>query len=252
MYKTLELPPREAKPRQRGLTMITDTGTPLAELDQILDSYHPFLDMAKLGIGTAYVEPRLDEKIARYDRYGIPVYFGGTLFEKFHSQKRLPDYLDFLRHHAITTIEISCGTIALEREAILELIQELKSEFQVLVEVGKKEAGPHYPREQWAADARDFLAAGCSHVILEGRNTADAGIYTPQGELDQSLVDTITDQAAPDRLIFEAPTQKSQGQIIRLLGANVNLGNVFIRDLLFLEAQRRGLREETFFIPCEP
>jgi len=34
---------------------------------------------------------------------------------------------------------------------------------------------------------------------------------------------------------------------IRLLGANVNLGNVQTRDLLVLETQRQGLRYETFF-----
>ena len=252
MYKTLELPVRVQKPRNKGLTLITDTGTPLGELDQVLESYHEFADMAKLGIGTAYVEPRLDEKIALYTAYGIPVYFGGTLFEKFCSQHRLGDYLDFLRHHHIHTIEISCGTISMAPRETLALIRELKQEFRVLAEVGKKEFHPDYPRVRWADDSLAFLEAGCSHVILEGRNTADAGIYTPDGELDHELIRTITHRVDAGRLIFEAPTLKSQGQVIRLMGANANLGNVFVRDLLFLETQRRGLREETFFIPCQP
>jgi len=85
-------------------------------------------------------------------------------------------------------------------------------------------------------------------VVLEGRNTADAGIYDARGALDQTLIDKLLKTIDKNRLIFEAPTIKSQSQLINQFGANVNLGNIFARDLLVLETQRIGLREETFFI----
>ncbi len=248
MNMTLELPHRPEKPRQKGLTAITDTGIPLGELARTLESYHEFVDMAKLSIGTAYVEPRLDEKIACYESHGIPVYFGGTLFEKFYSQGLLDDYLSFLKAHGIGIIEISCGTISLDRDEIIRLIHKLKKTLQVMVEVGKKKADPDFTHERWVGDVKAALDAGCSHVILEGRNKADAGIYTAQGILDENLVQKIKEAASPERLIFEAPTPKSQSQLINLLGANVNLGNIFAKDLLFLETQRRGLKAETFLI----
>jgi phosphosulfolactate synthase len=48
------------------------------------------------------------------------------------------------------------------------------------------------------------------------------------------------------KIIFEAPTARQQMYFINEIGPNVNLGNVKINDLLMLEAQRCGLRCETF------
>ena len=56
----------------------------------------------------------------------------------------------------------------------------------------------------------------------------------------------VVERTPPERIIFEAPTADSQHQLINCFGANVNLGNVFLTDLLLLECQRVGLREETF------
>ncbi len=248
MHKALNIPERPVKPRENGITAITDIGIPLGELVHILDAYHGLVDIAKLGIGTAYLEPRLDEKIALYTSHGIPVYFGGTLFEKYFSQDKLEDYLGFLDTHGIGYIEISSGTISIPTEQCRALIRQVKKNFTVLVEVGKKERDPAFTPDRWRADTCDALDAGSSYVILEGRNTADAGIYNSQGIIDKDLVDAIVAAADQDRLIFEAPTPTSQSQLINLLGANVNLGNIFARDLLLLETQRVGLREETFFI----
>jgi len=51
-----------------------------------------------------------------------------------------------------------------------------------------------------------------------------------------------------ERIIFEAPTAKHQMYFIKQFGPNVNLGNVKIQDVVVLEAQRLGLRSETFFM----
>jgi len=245
--KTLDLPHRPDKPRNEGITAITDVGIPLGELIHILKSYHSLIDMAKLGIGTAYLEPLLEEKIACYKEYGIPVYFGGTLFEKYYSQGKLMDYLRFLTDCGIRCIEISSGTFDIPAKEESALIQQLKETFTILVEVGKKENDPSFTTAKWIENTQKALEAGCDYVVLEGRNTADAGIYNAKGTLDQSLIETILKTTDKNRLIFEAPTSKSQSQLINSFGANVNLGNIFARDLLLLETQRMGLREETFF-----
>ncbi|WP_035238167.1 phosphosulfolactate synthase [Desulfobacter vibrioformis] len=248
MRKSIDVPERAAKPRTKGITAITDVGIPAGELPLILESYHSFVDIAKLGLGTAFLEPFLAEKIACYNRFGIPVYFGGTLFEKHYIQGRITAYLDLLRHYGICHIEISCGTISLESQRIVEMIHQFKNEFTVLVEVGKKAQDPSFTKERWIKEASAAMDAGCDFVILEGRNTADAGIYDSHGNLDEDLINTLIQTVEPDHLIFEAATARSQAKLINLLGANVNLGNIFARDLLLLETQRAGLREETFFV----
>ena len=45
-------------------TAVTDVGFSIAHLESILGDYARFLDVAKLGVGSAYLTPRLPEKIA--------------------------------------------------------------------------------------------------------------------------------------------------------------------------------------------
>lgn len=245
---TLNLPDRSRKPRKNGLTAITDIGVPLAELTGILEAYSRFIDIAKLGIGSAYVEPDIREKISLYGEYDIPVYCGGTLFERFYSQNKLDDYLIFLDHLGITWIELSSGIIDIPMDTTLELIHRLKSDFTVVVEVGKKQNDGTMPVEAWCSCTTAALDAGSRYVILEGRNTADTGIFHSNGTLDQFLVKEILKTTTARHLIFEAPTPGSQSQIFNLLGSNANVGNIFPRDLLLLESQRLGLREDTFSV----
>lgn len=246
--RTLDLPERREKPRQSGLTAITDVGIAMGEMKNILEHYSGFVDLAKLGIGTAYIEPRLTEKIALFRDCGIPVYFGGTLFEKYYYQKRLPDYFDLLHANRIDWIEISEGTINIGMPEILSLIKALKNDFTVLVEVGKKKESENFSDDEWIRRIQDVLYAGCSYVVLEGRNTADAGIYNANGELNTPLIQRVKNEVPLEKIIVEAATAKSQNQIINILGTNVNLGNIFARDLLLLESQRMGLREDTFYL----
>ena len=81
----IELPARTTKPRSLGITAITDVGVPLDTLTNVLNSYSAFLDVAKFGVGSAYIEPKLREKLAVYKSHDVECYFGGTLFEKFYS-----------------------------------------------------------------------------------------------------------------------------------------------------------------------
>lgn len=246
--RTLELPDRQTKPRRSGLTAITDVGISNGEMKNILDHYAQFVDVAKLGIGTAYIEPKLSEKIRLFKDHGIPVYFGGTLFEKFYFQGRLPDYIEFLNANEISWLEISSGIIDIEMPRIVSLIKEMKNKFTVLVEVGKKETGADFGDDEWIPSITQALDAGASYVILEGRNTADAGIYSSDGVLNTDLIHQVKKKVNPDQIIVEAATAKSQSQIINIFGPHVNLGNVFARDLLLLESQRLGLREDTFYV----
>jgi phosphosulfolactate synthase len=56
----------------------------LDEAKNFLSVNSPHVDIVKLGFGTAFVTPNLREKIEAISKEaGIPVYFGGTLFEAF-------------------------------------------------------------------------------------------------------------------------------------------------------------------------
>ncbi|MEY3121134.1 MAG: hypothetical protein RL548_1492 [Bacteroidota bacterium] len=80
-YHLTQIPERTAKPRKNGLTMVMDKGLSFGEAENFLSVAGPHTDVIKLGFGTSFVTPNLRKKIELYQSAGIPVYFGGTLFE---------------------------------------------------------------------------------------------------------------------------------------------------------------------------
>lgn len=244
----LKLPDRVAKTRSFGITSVHDVGVSIGDLRNLLADYGDYLDMAKLGIGSAYVTPRLREKVEVYREHGVVTYFGGTLFEKFHYQGRLDEYRTFMREMGVEWVEVSTGTLELSLAERLDIVRRFLDDFVVLAEVGSKDVERVMPPAQWIEETQALLEAGCRYVITEGRDSGTAGVFRPSGELRTDLVMDLAAHVDPKQLIFEAPTAKAQMFFINMLGSNVNLGNVSPWDLLQLEAQRCGLRNETFFV----
>lgn len=243
----LKLPQRTVKSRNYGLTNVHEVGCPVNELRAILTDYHALVDVVKLGMGTAYVTPNLEEKIELYQEFGITVYLGGTLFERFYHYATLTDYKNYLKSLGITWVEVSNGTIDISLEERIAIVQELSQDFVVLAEVGTKNAQKIMPASQWVREIKALLEAGCRYVITEGRSSGTAGIYRPNHEIRAGLISEILSAINAEKIIFEAPLAYMQTFFINTVGANVNLGNISPRDLLLVETQRRGLSSETFF-----
>ena len=247
----LNIPQRTSKNREVGITSIHDVSLTRSQLRAILEDHYNFLDIAKLGVGSAYVTPYLEEKIQLYTDAKVEVYFGGTLFEKYFSQNKLEAYLAYLDTYHIKTIEVSCGTIDISLKKRADLVKQLSKDYTVYAEVGSKDTETIMPPSQWIDELNTLLAAGAKYVITEGRNSGTAGVYRTSGELRTGLVADIINQVPVEKIIFEAPSPKSQMYFINQVGPDVNLGNVNPYDLLLLEAQRCGLRSETFYISTE-
>ena len=244
----LDLPKRTSKPRTTGITSVQDTRLSTGELESILKDYADFIDIAKIGIGVAYILPNLKEKIKLYHAAGVQVYFGGTLFEKFYHQNKLDEFLKFLDSNGINMLEVSTGTVDINIEERCGLVDRLSKNYTVLSEVGSKDEDAILPPSQWIGEIKSLLDAGAKYVITEGRDSGTAGIYRPSGEIRTGLVSDIMTQVDTEKLIFEAPSSSMQMFFINQVGSNVNLGNVSPLDLAVLEAQRVGLRSETFHL----
>ncbi len=91
------------------------------------------------------------------------------------------------------------------------------------------------------------LSAGSSFVIGEARESGTVGIYEKNGSADDHLIRNIICKVPQERIIWEAPLKSQQTWFIRLLGANVNLGNISPSEIAALETLRLGLRGDTFF-----
>jgi phosphosulfolactate synthase len=241
----LELPPRPPRPRASGLTHVIDTGLSNAEARGLVESAGDYIDLVRLGWGTAYVARDLAPKLATYREAGIPVMLGGTLTELAWLQGRVDPLRDWLKELGIDHVEVSGGTVAIPDEEKLALIESFASEFTVFAEVGEKDPAALLAPYRWVGLIRSALDAGATWVTCEGRATGDAGLYRPDGEPRTGLIDEIVHEVDRTRLIFEAPQKHQQIWFIHQLGAGVNLGNVLPADVLSLETLRVGLRADT-------
>ena len=241
----LDLPQRSAKPRDQGITHVLDRGLSVAEVDGLIEVAGDYVDIVKLGWGTALVTANLREKLARYREHGIPVVLGGTLTELAIAERRVEGLVAFLREHQLSHVEISDGTISLPHSDKLALIERLAREFTVLSEVGSKDDTTITPPYRWVEQIEAELAAGAWRVIAEARESGTAGIYRPDGEVRMGLIDEIAHAIDFHELVFEAPRKEQQVWFLRRFGPEVNLGNIAPADVLSLETLRLGLRSDT-------
>jgi phosphosulfolactate synthase len=238
-----------------GLTHAIDKGLGPRAWEDVLETSGSFIDIVKLGWGTAYVTQNLQRKLEVLRAAGKPVVIGGTFLEAVIVQDKVDEYKSWLTELGLQHVEVSDGVIDLPRERKLELIAELARDFTVLSEVGSKDAEEVFAPYQWVEWIKEERAAGAWKVITEGREGGTAGIYRPTGEMRTGLVDEIVHEVPVDDLIFEAPTKSSQAWFIRQFGSSVNLGNIPPDEVIALETLRLGLRADTLkevFLGGEP
>jgi phosphosulfolactate synthase len=245
MTDLLDLPDRSAKPREQGLTHVLDRGLSLTEIDGMAEIAGQYVDVVKLGWGTAVATGSLERKLERYRQHGIPVVLGGTLTELAIAQNRLEPLVAWLKELGLDYIEISDGTIELRHEDKLEMISQLCGEFTVLSEVGSKDDTRIMAPYRWVEQIESELEAGAWKVIAEARESGTAGIFRHDGEVRMGLIDEIVHAVAPEKILFEAPQKDQQVWFVRHFGPDVNLGNIAPDDVLSLETIRLGLRSDT-------
>jgi phosphosulfolactate synthase len=237
------LPAFDLPPRNGGLTHVLDKGLGPRAWEDVLETSGDYIDVVKLGWGTAYVTPNLKRKLEVLD--GKRVVIGGTFFEAIWARGKVDEYKAWLTELGLTHVEISDGAVDMPREEKLELIADLARDFTVLSEVGSKDSEVVFAPYEWVGWIKEELDAGAWKVITEGREGGTAGIFRPTGEMRTGLIDEIVHDIQPADLIFEAPTKTAQAWFVREFGPEVNLGNIPPDEVIPLETLRRGLRADT-------
>ncbi len=245
-FKLKMIPERSLKPREKGLTMVMDKGLSFREAEDLISVSGGLIDIIKLGFGTAFVTPNLDEKIKLYQKNNIIVYFGDTLFEAFLVRNQFDDYLKVIEKFKLTHAEISDGSIELPHDIKLDYIQKLSKYVTVLSEVGSKDIEKIIPPYQWIQLMETEIEAGAWKVIAEAREAGNVGVYRSSGEVREGLVQEILTKIHSEKIIWEAPQKAQQTYFIKLVGANVSLGNIAPNDVIPCETLRLGLRSDTF------
>lgn len=252
-YILQNIPERTQKPRQHGFTMAMDKGLSCRQVEDFLTTSAEHTDIVKLGWGTSFVTPKLKEKLQIYKDAGIPTYFGGTLFEAFAIRNQFDAYRKILDKYDMPFAEVSDGSIELDHDLKCEYIRKLSDQVTVLSEVGSKDAEKIIPPYKWINLMQAELDAGAWKVIGEAREGGNVGLFRSSGEVRSGLVEEILTKIPFEKIIWEAPLKEQQVWFIKLLGTNVNLGNIAPHEMIPLETIRIGLRGDTFmdFLPEE-
>ena len=245
-YNINNLPERTVKPRSKGFTMVMDKGLSTRQAEDFLEVAATFTDIVKLGWATSFVTPTLDAKLKIYKEAGIPVYFGGTLFEAFIVRNQFDDYCRILDKYQMEYAEVSDGSITIDHDVKCEYIRKLSKRVTVISEVGSKDVQKIFAPYKWIQLMKAEIEAGSWKVIAEARESGNVGIYRDSGEVRQGLVDEILTQIPEETIIWEAPQKAQQVWFIKLIGANVSLGNIAPADVIPLETLRLGIRSDTF------
>jgi phosphosulfolactate synthase len=229
--------------RSGGLTHVLDKGLGPRAWEDVLETAGDYIDVVKLGWGTAYVTPNLRKKLdVLHDKR---VVLGGTFFEAVWARGKVAEYKDWLRELGLSHVEISDGAVEIPREEKLELIADLARDFTVLSEVGSKDSTVEFSGDEWTTWMREELDAGAWKVIAEAREGGTAGIFTGGGDMRAELVEEIGSGVGLEDVIWEAPTKSAQAWFVKAFGPIVNLGNIPPEEVIPLETLRLGLRADT-------
>lgn len=245
-YHLSHLPERDPKPREKGCTMAMDKGLSIREVEDFIEVASEYVDLVKLGWATSYVVPNLKRKLEVYRAAGLPVYFGGTLFEAFIIRNQFDEYRRLLDSFGMNIAEVSDGSIELNHDQKCEYIRQLSDQVTVLSEVGSKDDQKIIPPYKWISLMQAELDAGSWKVIGEAREGGTVGLFRSTGEVRSGLVEEILTKIPSEKIIWEAPQKEQQVWFIKLLGANVNLGNIAPNEVVPLETIRLGIRGDTF------
>jgi len=246
-FTSIPLPPRGAKPRERGVTMLIDWGLGLRATRDHLQMAAPCYDLAKIAVGISGVveEGFLRRKIALYRRYGVEAFPGGMFLEYAFHRELAKEYLAECVRAGYRYLEVSDNVIHFPPGAKADLIRRAREEFGLIVlgEVGRK-------RESTGAgalirDIEEALGAGSWKVFVEAAEFFDE-------KFKADLVREIAAAVPVDKLLFELPGRWLKNihhhqvhEMIRFLvgelGSEVNLANIVPEDILIVETQRANV-----------
>jgi phosphosulfolactate synthase len=231
------------EPRTAGLTHVLDKGLGPRAWEDVLETAGPYIDVVKLGWGTAEVTQNLGRKLEILKDKRVVI--GGTFFEVVWALGKLDEYKHWLGELGLTHVEISDGTVEIPRDEKLELVADFARDFTVLSEVGSKDSSVEYTAAEWTQWLQEELDAGAWKVITEAREGGTAGIFDSAGGMRTELVGEIADAVGLDNVVFEAPNKAAQAWFVKRFGPTVNLGNIPPDEVIPLETLRLGLRGDT-------
>ncbi|MGP6239597.1 phosphosulfolactate synthase [Cuniculiplasma sp. SKW4] len=233
--------------KMSGKTMVIDR---FAYDLSVLDRFAPFVTYVKLGWGIPFLlnEVNVKERIRTIREKGIGVSNGGTFLENFMIRGKLMKGLSVIKSLGFDYIELSEGIMDVSRQE-KNIISEFagSNNMRLIMEVGKKNRNDQLSLQDTIEKIHEDMEFNPFMVIIEGRESGkDVEIYDHEGNIKWDWVEEILDQIPLERVMFEAPIESQQTELIIRLGNQVNLGNISLYSIPAMASQRFGVRGDNF------
>lgn len=247
-FDFLVRPPRAAKPRKRGLTVVSDKAKSLAQARDCIETVSDIVDHMKIpdhvGVMWRYPEELIRSKNALYAQAGIHTLPGGIPFEVAAVQGRIPQYMQRTAELGFGGVEVSEDSVDLgPGDRVNAIKRAIAAGLIVFTELGKKFPDRPLDAEDAIEMANRDLEAGAYLVVVE---KSDVALAIKQGT---DALHRLMRGVGPERLIIECGPGADRFEIAKWLlkefGPEVNLENVDADDAYIIEAMRHGLHRAT-------
>ncbi|MGI0084241.1 MAG: phosphosulfolactate synthase [Nitrososphaerales archaeon] len=244
--KALPVLTREGKPRDRGLTIVSDAMAPFEKgfIEQVAES----IDYAKIGLSLPLILDRstLLERVRNYHDLGIKVMRGGTLLEVAIKKDILAQILERLKSLGFDTVEISESSGDISSELKREIVSKIASlSMEYIFEVGKKDRKNPPSTSYLISKIEEALDLKSHKALIEAGGGRGVGIYDSGGDVSWEMLNELVGRFGPPNLIFEAPLKSQRTSLILEFGPGVSIAGVALGEVMELEMQRLGLTTET-------
>jgi len=253
-YPYLTFPPRQAKPRTVGRTLVQDKGATLVEIAGIFETVGAYIDYYKPSsmYHAIYPEAFTFRKIEMAKEHGIKPFMGGNVAELAYAQGTLEEHLAYTKRHGWEATEISETYIAFPDDLKLDLIKRCADDgLEVFYEWGlKKPTEPLVPEEAAEKISR-YVEAGVSVVIIEEGEVDLLIGKDGNGDYPERLK-KLFELVGPEKLMVETNKPRQIGWFMREMGTTINIGNLKYDQVAEIEPLRYGIGREVDYAIYDP
>jgi phosphosulfolactate synthase len=214
---------------------------------------HTIINSFKISMATWIVvaNDAINAKIQCLKDHEIPIIVGGTLFEIAFYKNKLVEYLELCSQMGFDIIEAGQGFTKTSPNPKSVIDLALKYNLEVQYEIGEKFTGA-FTEETLRGQvevAKQWIDNGARYIVIEAKEDAvDVGLFDESGNLQRKLADSLVHQFGSNinLLQFEAPTKKSQFQLIDHFGSEIKVSNVRLEEIARVQIYRLGLHPKAF------
>ena len=247
---------RTQKPRKTGITMVLVFDL-VNQGPKFIEPFQELVDRVKLLDTLWHHDLSVVEKaIVKYKEMDISVAMGGTQYEIAKAQGKMQEYLELSKKLGIGEIEVENHASGASLEELKDEVKRVKDAgFLVVGELGKKWWWKDPTRitrdtinvDRTVEQALQLIEAGADYIYWEGMVVRNLIGTQLENKLGQKQFLEVANQVDAEKMIFEVWEDRGQPNhpiiawLVKEIGPNVNLANIFPNDVKYVEWIRHGI-----------